>query len=236
MGDKTRTLANAARQTALAALGARLRAARVRAGFTQEEVAGNLEVSTQSVRNWEAGRTEPSAERLRRMSVLYDVPTVQLETAALAPGLGALTPKTFNRVNVDPRKLVLARVQANFTRAKAGVLSGVSESSIARYERGEMKPRPDRLLALAAAYQKPAKWFVADTEGEGADHEEVSTSICEQCSTPIDHATIAYATAHPQLSVQAVHAISEFIAFVHQREIRLIAPELRANDGSESTK
>ena len=231
MGDKARTLTNAARRTALAGLGGRLRAARIRAGFKQQEVATNLDVSTQSVRNWEAGRTEPSAERLQRMSVLYDVPVAALETAPLAPKISALSPEAFNRVKVNPSKLRLARVQANFTRAKAGVASGVSASSIARYERGETDPRPDRLIALAAAYKKPATWFVADRKGEGPNHEERSKSICGQCCTPIDAATIAYATAHRQLSGQAVHAISEFIAFVHQQEMRRNAPEILAGDG-----
>ena len=233
MGNKARTLTNAARQTALAALGARLRAARIRAGFKQEEVARNLEVSTQSVRNWEAGRTEPVAERVQRMSVLYDAPAEEFQWEALEPKIGTLSPETFNRVKVNPSKLRLARVQANLTRTEAGEASGISASSIARYERGEANPRPDRLMALAAVYQKSATWFVADREGEGLEHGEMGTSICEKCSTPIDDATITYATAHPQLSGQAVHTISEFIVFVHQREIRRSPPEIRASDRRE---
>ncbi len=230
MGDKARPLRNAVRRNALAALGAQLRNARTQAGFKQEEVARNLEVSTQSVRNWEAGRTEPSTERLQRMSLLYNVPVAEFQDASLAPRINALNPEAFNRVRVDPGKLRLARVQAGLTRTKAGIASGISDSSIARYERGEAKPKPDRLMALARAYGKPATWFVSDRDAEDVELGETRPSMCEKCSTPIDDATIAYATAHPQLSGHAVLAISEFIAFVHQREIRRNAREIRGSN------
>lgn len=224
MEDKARPVTNAVRRTALAALGARLRNARAQCGFTQEEVARKLDVSTQSVRNWEAGRTETSAQRLHRMSLLYNVPVAEFQNASLAPEVNNLNPEAFNRVRVDPDKLRLARVQAGLTRTNAGIASGISERSIARYERGEAKPKPHRLLALARAYGKPATWFVSDREGDHADPSQARPSMCEKCSTPIDDATIAYATARPQLSGPAVLAISEFIAFVHQREIRRNAP------------
>ena len=233
MGDRARPLTNAVRRTALAALGAQLRNARTQAGFKQEEVARNLEVSTQSVRNWEAGRTEPSTERLQRMSLLYNVPVAEFQDASLAPRINALNPEAFNRVRVDPGKLRLARVQADLTRTKAGIASGISESSIARYERGQTRPKPDRLLALARAYGKPATWFVADREDDDVELGETSPAVCQKCSTPIDEATIAYATAHPQLSGQAVLAISEFTAFVHRRELRRNAPEIRGSNQIE---
>ena len=236
MVDRSKTLTGAARQTTLAVLGTRLRTARMQSGFTQAEVALNLEVSTQSVRNWEAGRTEPSEERVQKMSTLYDVPAEVFQNATLVPKIGALSPEMFNPVKVNPSKLRLARVQAKLTRAEAGEASGISERSIARYERGEAKLKPDRLMALADAYEKPATWFVADAEGEGGDQDEVSTPICEKCSTPIDDATIAYATAHHQLSGQAVHAISEFIVFLHQREIRRNPPEVRVISRHESAQ
>lgn len=43
-------------------------------GFTQAELAEWLEVSRQSVSNWEVGTTTPSTKRLRDLSQLYDVP------------------------------------------------------------------------------------------------------------------------------------------------------------------
>lgn len=43
-------------------------------GLTQAELAERLEVSRQSVSNWEVGTTTPSTKRLRGLSQLYDVP------------------------------------------------------------------------------------------------------------------------------------------------------------------
>ena len=62
MEKNNRKVASAAKQAALTALGERLRAARINAGLTQQKVAERLEVTPQSVRNWEAGRSEPAVE------------------------------------------------------------------------------------------------------------------------------------------------------------------------------
>ena len=43
-------------------------------GLTQAELAEQLEVSRQSVSNWEVGTTIPSTKRLRDLSRLYEVP------------------------------------------------------------------------------------------------------------------------------------------------------------------
>lgn len=51
--------------------GRRLRQMRIKAGFTQESAASELEVSSQTIRNWESGRHEPSAAHLQRLANLY---------------------------------------------------------------------------------------------------------------------------------------------------------------------
>ena len=55
----------AARRAALAKLGTRLRRLRNDAALTQEAVAETIGVSTQTVRNWEMGRNEPSDDAVR---------------------------------------------------------------------------------------------------------------------------------------------------------------------------
>lgn len=73
MVSSDRNLAMAAKREALKAFGVRVRRARTKIGLTQEAVAELLGVSTQSVRNWEAGRTEPGAEVKSRLAALYQV-------------------------------------------------------------------------------------------------------------------------------------------------------------------
>ena len=144
MVDRPKTLTSAARQTALAVLGSRLRAARMQSGFTQAEVAHNLEVSTQSVRNWEAGRTEPSEERVQRMSVLYDVPAEVFQNATLVPKIGALSPERFNRVKVDPEQAATgtSASKPHQSRGRRGLWNIREKHSAVREGRGKTEARP----------------------------------------------------------------------------------------------
>lgn len=50
-----------------------LAAARVNANLTQREVAKALGISTQTLVNWEAGKTEPSANQARALASLYNI-------------------------------------------------------------------------------------------------------------------------------------------------------------------
>lgn len=53
------------------ALGYRLRAARNRTGYTCDEVATILQVTTYTIRNWESGRYAPESPSLFRLGLLY---------------------------------------------------------------------------------------------------------------------------------------------------------------------
>ena len=51
-----------------------LAAARVNAGYTQSEVSSILNVSKQTICNWENGKTSPDIAQARRLSELYKMP------------------------------------------------------------------------------------------------------------------------------------------------------------------
>lgn len=51
---------------------------RKKRGITQADVAERLNVSRQSVSNWESGSTTPSVQRLEDLSLLYEVPLESL--------------------------------------------------------------------------------------------------------------------------------------------------------------
>lgn len=51
-----------------------LAAARVNAGYKQEEVAKILNVSKSTIIKWEKGRTEPAIGYCKKMSELYNIP------------------------------------------------------------------------------------------------------------------------------------------------------------------
>ena len=52
-----------------------LAAARVNANMTQTMVAKALGVSTQTIINWETGKTQPKIEQCERISELYGIPS-----------------------------------------------------------------------------------------------------------------------------------------------------------------
>lgn len=56
-----------------AEIGARLRAARVAAKMTQEDVAADFRCSRQAISSWENGHTMPSVPEFRDLATLYGV-------------------------------------------------------------------------------------------------------------------------------------------------------------------
>ena len=69
-----RQIAMAAKQAALKSFGMRIREARIGINLTQEAVAERLLVTSQTVRNWEAGRTEPRSRDKEQLAALYEKP------------------------------------------------------------------------------------------------------------------------------------------------------------------
>ena len=59
-------------------IGRKLQLARINAGLTQEQVAEALEVSRQTVSNWENDRTDPDIKSIVTISELYHVTLNQL--------------------------------------------------------------------------------------------------------------------------------------------------------------
>ncbi len=51
-----------------------MKAARVNAGLTQQDVANELDVAPSTVRNWESGVTTPKLAHFVRLCQLYKVP------------------------------------------------------------------------------------------------------------------------------------------------------------------
>ena len=78
------TLRSGASKQALEFFGLELKQAREAKGITQQSVAEELKVSTQSVSNWETGTYEPKARHLERMAGLYGVDGDELRRSVLA--------------------------------------------------------------------------------------------------------------------------------------------------------
>ena len=156
MEETRRYVGAEAKRIALIRLGQRLRNARLNVRKTQSIVAEILGTSTQTVRNWEAGRNEPSSWAIGELEHLYSVPRWELlygnHTSFLRPAQESVYPSVYPKVEVDPERMADARRLSNLTQEAVARVAGVSVTSISRYERGVANPTIDTLEILGNIY------------------------------------------------------------------------------------
>jgi transcriptional regulator with XRE-family HTH domain len=111
-------------------LGAHLEASRVHAGMRRIDLAGQLGVSEETVRLWEKGAVQPSAERLARLIALLSLETSKW-TAPSPPGLD-LPPLA--------RRLRAERAARGMTQAAAVKILDVPQATYAGWETGRSTP------------------------------------------------------------------------------------------------
>jgi transcriptional regulator with XRE-family HTH domain len=121
--------------------GAHLQALRRRAGLRRSALAGQLGVSDETIRLWEKGSVQPSAERLARLIALM----------ALEDGWSALTEET-SVPELPPlaRRLRHERELRGMTQAEAVRVLGVPQATYAGWETGRTTPGPNVFVPLAA--------------------------------------------------------------------------------------
>ena len=67
-------------------IGANLSAARKKSGLSQEELALRLNVTRQTISNWESGRSQPDIEMLKQLAAALSVPAERLIYGEDLPG------------------------------------------------------------------------------------------------------------------------------------------------------
>ena len=201
------TVAAAGARVALRSFGLELRNARIPVGLRQEDVAAKLGVSTQTVRNWESGRVEPSEENKQRLGELL---SEQLgDFAAFYEDLHSYHPKRKEPV-VNGRLMREARREAGFTQAQAAERVGLSRFSIVRYETGASRPSDDTLSKLSEIYGKRSDWFLVDELGIPLATED-RTERVQGTATPAAKARIALEAAISELPDGVIDEITRHI-------------------------
>ena len=225
MTQSRHNIGSAARRMALRAFGMRLRSARRDAGLTQEAVAEIVNVSTQTVRNWEAGRTEPSEDNKVKLAETYGVSRDSFlelhELPADDPNLMLL----YEPSTASPSRLLDARLEAGLTQVEVARRTGINRNTIGRYENGRMMPSRYTLSVLASAYDRELEWFLdtrpEDTEQRPAYRPSAAALRGEEARTRerlIREAEMALADAVPDLLNESLREIVHFIRYVHHRE------------------
>lgn len=200
-------------RVALRAFGQEIRNARVEAGLLQEDAAEALGVSTQTIRNWESGRSEPSEENKQRLAEGYGVQVGDF--AAFYEEFHSYR-VTRERPVINAKLLRLARQDAGFTQAQAAEMVGVNRNTIVRYENGTSRPSPKTLAKLSEIYSKPPGSFF----GAGS----ASSSVAEgdhagqhDTATPAGRARVALEMAISEAPDEVIDGIARRV-----REARLL--------------
>ena len=196
-------------RSALRTLGRRLQNTRRQAGLTQRVVADELEVTPQTIRNWEAGRNEPPHRLRRQLADLYGTTVPEIMGQDPAGHVAVLTPSS--RVDVGPARLRLARQRASLSQEQVSEQAGISRATLGRYERGSNKPTRANLETLATLYGRPLNWFVP--------RGRMRTDAPAIPEMHDDEVLEAYSIAQPDLRLEAVRSIADYIRFLHDREI-----------------
>ena len=226
MEDDKRSIAASAKRTALLHLGNRLRRARERSRMTQVHAAEKLEVTPQTVRNWETGRNEPPKSVVENMAELYGLPLEKLLEdidAAILPARPRPGSR-YNRVAVDPEKISEARRSARLTQARVSELTGLSLSTISRYEIGGANPATRTLEVLTSIYDRPAEWFTPRGYFTDDERKRFAESIDPWLSggptgdSKDDIVTENYHRARENLSEESKLKIVNFIIFIENLE------------------
>ena len=228
MEEEKRSIAASAKRAVLRRLGNRLRQARERCRMTQVRVAEILEVTPQTVRNWETGRSEPPDSAIRKMASLYELTVEIILDDILDPSIVPARPRwgsRYNRVVVDPEKMSEARRSAGLTPSEVSELTGLGRSAISRYERGHGNPGTLTLEVLAGIYGKPPEWFTPEGHFTDEERKLYKESVNpwwdrgESERTADDTVMERYYAASRHLSEEGKLKIANFILFIEAMEL-----------------
>ena len=194
--------------------------------MTQVQAAENLEVTPQTVRNWETGRNEPPDSAIRKMANLYGL-TVERLLEDLDAAVIAVRPLwgfRYNRVVVDPEKMSEARRSAGLKLSAVSDLTGLGISTISRYEKGRANPGTLTLEVLASIYGRSAEWFTPRGYFTEEERERFEDSLNpwrdreKSVRTADDAVMETYYIVRQHLSEEAKLKIANFILFIEAGE------------------
>ena len=128
-------------------MNANMKKAREAMGYSQKQVALTLNVSAPTVSDWEAGKINPTAEKLKKLSELYAVSTDYLLNLTDVP---LEADKANNAATSNPLKML--RIAHNFTQQDIADAIGVTKATISKYETEKQKISSEAAEKLGALF------------------------------------------------------------------------------------
>jgi transcriptional regulator with XRE-family HTH domain len=141
------------------AVGDNIKKARLKAGLTQQELAGKLGLSHQAIGGWESGYREPRLSQIGEIASLFGVTIDSLANAA--PDTASASEPAPVSLRDDAQdecgeaaigeNIKNARLKAGMTQQDLASVIDVKRQTISAYENGVHAPRVKELPAMASA-------------------------------------------------------------------------------------
>ena len=150
----------------------RLREARHSHGFTQEEVATEINTNRANISNYERGHTEPDIETLAQLADFYGASVDYLIGMRSYPGKRReeyWTPTSHwdgNKVRSTdfPTKMRRVREKTGLSQAKTAKKLQIPRSTLGKYELGQLQPSLETLARITMVYDVKADWLLGLTD------------------------------------------------------------------------
>jgi len=146
----------------------RLKETRKSFGITQGEVAKELNINRVSLTNYENGKAKPDIRTLASLADYYGVSTDFLIGNGMHEFHGFEPESNFDGARIwakdFPARLKHAREIKGQSQAKAAKALKISQSSLAKYELGQLEPNLETLAKLTLYYRMRADWLLGLTD------------------------------------------------------------------------
>jgi len=150
----------------------RLKEMRKSHGFTQQEVSRELGISQQNISNYENGNREPDMETLTQLADFYGVSTDFLIGNGLHEFHGFEPVSSWDGMKIRasdfPKKMKLAREIKGQSQQKVAKSLKIPQSTLAKYELGQLQPSLETLAKITLYYRMRADWFLGLNENNPA--------------------------------------------------------------------
>lgn len=123
---------------------------REQAGFTQEEVAELLDISVESVRAYEAGKTIPKIDTVDKMCTLYRSPELKLIHIALSAGDNTMIP-VINVSNICMATLNFLKESTDTMQFQQRLIEIASDGKVSREEEPDIMKFISKLFRVRKA-------------------------------------------------------------------------------------
>ena len=137
-------------------------------GFTQDEVANEVEINRVNLSHYENGKREPDIRTIAILAEFYGVSTDFLIGNGLHAFHGFEPVSNWDGIKLHgedfPARMKFARKLKGQSQLAVAKSLGIPQSTLAKYELGQLQPSIETLAKITLYYRIQADWLLGLTE------------------------------------------------------------------------